>query len=84
VTSAKKVAGTKPNGGASNGTPSRRLSTGNQLNESKSTGRSAGKDDKKGASKNTATSLNEAAPADKEAADSSTENFDADPVPGST
>ncbi|EAY87319.1 hypothetical protein OsI_08723 [Oryza sativa Indica Group] len=84
VTSAKKGAGTKPNGGASNGTPSRRLSTGNQLNESKSTGRSAGKDDKKGASKNTATSLNEAAPADKEAADSSTENFDADPVPGST
>uniref|UniRef100_A0A0E0CQQ8 65-kDa microtubule-associated protein 1 n=1 Tax=Oryza meridionalis TaxID=40149 RepID=A0A0E0CQQ8_9ORYZ len=83
VTSAKKVAGTKPNGGASNGTPSRRLSTGNQLNESKS-GRSAGKDDKKGASKNTATSLNEAAPADKEAADSSAENFDADPVPSST
>uniref|UniRef100_A0A0E0K4J6 Microtubule-associated protein MAP65-1a n=1 Tax=Oryza punctata TaxID=4537 RepID=A0A0E0K4J6_ORYPU len=82
VTSAKKVAGTKPNGGASNGTPGRRLSTGNQLNESKS-GRSAGKDDKKGASKNTATSLNEAA-AEKEAADSSAENFDADPVPGST
>ncbi|KAL5208796.1 hypothetical protein ABZP36_033231 [Zizania latifolia] len=83
VASAKKVAaGAKPNGGASNGTPSRRLSTGNQLNESKST-RSAGKDDKKGASnsKNTATSLNEAA-ADKEV-DPSAENFDTDPAPGS-
>ncbi|KAF0935634.1 hypothetical protein E2562_035086 [Oryza meyeriana var. granulata] len=81
VTSAKKVAGTKPNGGASNGTPSRRLSINNQLNESKNA-RSAGKDDKKGASKNTATSLNEAV-ADKEA-DPSAENFNTDPIPGST
>ncbi|KAG8059602.1 hypothetical protein GUJ93_ZPchr0002g25599 [Zizania palustris] len=85
VASAKKVAaaGAKPTtGGASNGTPSRRLSTGNQLNESKSA-RSAGKDDKKGASnsKNTAASLSEAA-ADKEV-DSSAENFDTDPAPGS-
>ncbi|XP_006647805.1 65-kDa microtubule-associated protein 1-like [Oryza brachyantha] len=81
VTSAKKVAGTKSNGGSSNGTPGRRLSINNQLNESKNA-RSAGKDDKKGASKNTATSLKEAA-ADKEV-DSSAENFDADPVSGST
>lgn len=79
LASAKKVAGPKPNCGASNGTPGRRLSISTQQNESKSP-RSAGMDGKKDAATNTAAYLNEATTAKED--DTSIHNSDNDP--GST
>lgn len=79
LASAKKVAGPKLNGGASNGTPGRRLSISTQQNESKSP-RSAGMHGKKDAATNTAAYLNEAATAKED--DTSIHNSDNDP--GST
>jgi hypothetical protein len=81
LASAKKVAGPKPNGSATNGSPGRRLSISTQQFEGKSS-RSAGKDGKKdaaAAAAKTSASLNEAATAKEE--DTSIRHSDTDPIP---